>query len=97
MPLKLHPSLLTPPRQDSLNKFLSSETYQILRQVIEAKGQALLVESVNLAFESKNSDKKAVLSQNAIEDARRYNAALEVLEEIRQAEKHSTVNLNPTK
>lgn len=96
MPLKLNHHPLPQARQEQLNAFLIGDTCRCLSEVVESLCQQQLVDAVNTTYDAKDQQPQINVASAAIEDARKYRSFLEVLDEVKSKDQHTTATLNPS-
>jgi len=67
-----------------------------LREVVESLCQQQLVSAVNTVYDAKDQQPQINVASAEVQDARKYRAFLEVLDEVKSKDQHLTATLNPS-
>jgi hypothetical protein len=80
-------------RQEALNKFLRSEVFNIVCDVLESSAEELLLEAVKTAYESEATDNTGKLAEAKVQDARSVKHCVEALRTLKKKDIHTTLIL----
>lgn len=91
MALKLSKEALPSAKQEHFNEFLKDNRFETLRKIVHSLATEQSVEANNLAEQSEKFPLYPEAAMATLGKARRYLHFLDVLKEITELERHSTI------
>jgi hypothetical protein len=79
--------------QESLNNLLRSEDLRILKRIVDARINSALVDGIEAAYESDETNSYADKAADKVDSAKRYRHCLEVIAELQAADKHHEIKI----